>query len=73
MEPRTSWEKLVAIHADGKEICNCGNAYYSHCAGKDSRCCGHDGRAHTYCAAGCSSNQIRAREEIADKLIAGMN
>ena len=73
MEPRTDWERLVALYAGDREICNCRQAYYSHCAGKNE--CGYCGPktpAHTYCAATCGGNQIAAKEEIAEKVLADL-
>jgi len=50
------WKELVLLHADGRQVCNCGWAYYD---------------ATGRCAWGCSANQIRAREDIACRILAG--
>ncbi len=70
MEPRTDWERLVALYAGDREICNCNQAYHSHCAGKNE-CwhCGPKTPAHTYCDAGCQANKFNAKEEIAEKVL----
>jgi len=53
-----NFKKLIKRYANGKEICNCGEAYYS----KDE-----DG--HSICKDGCSANIINAKEYIATKII----
>lgn len=69
MEPRTDWERLVALYAGDREICNCRQAYYSHCAGKGECGCSRNSKGHTYCEYACSTNKIRAKEEIAGKVL----
>jgi len=63
----TAWQQLVRNFADGRQVCNCGNAYYSPCGvGIDKQ-----GRHRTdmpACRHGCSANQISAQEEIASKM-----
>jgi hypothetical protein len=49
----TEWQKLILRFADGRQPCNCGNAYYN---------------AEGRCAYGCSANAIEAREEIARRI-----
>jgi hypothetical protein len=65
----TAWEKLIQRYADGKPICNCGQAYYEACSEGIDR----NGQYRTDmlgCKHGCSSNQISAKEYIASKVIA---
>jgi hypothetical protein len=57
MKPRNDFEKLVHKYANGREICNCGEGYYT------------NGR----CKYGCSTNKIRAKEEIATKVCKEFN
>ena len=66
----TDWRRLVALYAGDRELCNCGEAYYSHCAGGDE-CgfCHRDAKAHTYCKDGCSANMIETKEEIAGRVL----
>jgi hypothetical protein len=64
---REPWQKLVVKYADGRPICNCRDAYYTPCGvgyvGSEKR------TDMLVCEYGCSANQIRAKEEIADKII----
>lgn len=65
----SAWQELVKIHADGRPICNCGDAYYSPCgSGIDEK--GRHRRDMLACAYGCSSNQIAAKEDIAKRILA---
>ncbi len=62
------WKDLVVRYADGRPICNCGDAYYSPCGVGIDR----TGKSRTdmlACKYGCSSNKITAKEEIAGKVI----
>jgi hypothetical protein len=54
--PYDAWCELVRRFADGRQPCNCGEAYRD----KDGTC------AH-----GCSSNLITAKYEIARRVLAG--
>lgn len=62
-----NFEKLIERYADGRQICNCRNAYYENC--------GHaikgDKEVFDYpaCNHGCSANQISAKEYIADRVV----
>lgn len=67
---RNTWETLVARYADGRPICNCGAAYYS-----------LDGIAwrggkqvtnYPQCKHGCTVNQIAARDDIAERVLADL-
>jgi len=66
---KRNWQELVKRYADGRPICNCGEAYYTPCGhGTDK-----EGRKRTdmlVCQYGCAANIIAAREEIAGRVIA---
>ncbi len=66
------WQELVKRYANGRPICNCGDAYYSPCgSGIDST-----GRERTDildCEYGCSTNQISAKEDIAKRVLYELN
>lgn len=47
------WHRIVMAYADGRRICNCGEAYYD----KEGRC------EH-----GCQANLLQCKYEIAKKL-----
>lgn len=53
MSERDVFKRAIREHADGREVCNCGEAYY------DER---------GVCEYGCSTNQIRAKYELVAKL-----
>ncbi len=53
-EPLTAWQKLVIKYADGRTICNCGDAYYDETGN---------------CAYGCSANCLNAQEYIAKRVL----
>jgi hypothetical protein len=62
------WKELVIKYADGRPICNCGEAYYTpYGVGIDKH--GNHRTDMLACAGGCSCNQITAREEIAKKIL----
>lgn len=66
-----NWNKLVERFADGRPICNCGHAYYAP-VGTGSVLNNGIWKNRTdllVCQYGCSTNQLRAKEEIAKKLI----
>ncbi len=68
---RESWKKLVNHYADGKPICNCGEAYYSPCGE------GIDGQGimradMLVCKYGCSAAQIQTKEDIATIVLADL-
>lgn len=63
----TYFKKLIVKFADGKPICNCGEGYYK-CDGKYYQ----NGQYHydgKYCDNGCSLNQARAKEYVAQKCL----
>ena len=63
----SNFKRLIEYYADGKPICNCGDAYYSACGH------GFDGLTEKHdmltCEYGCSANQINAKEYIAGRVI----
>lgn len=69
-----AWKTLVRRYADGRQICNCGSAYYTPC--------GHgsivvDGRRvdrtdMLVCEYGCSANLLRTRDEIGPRALADL-
>jgi len=68
----TDFERLIQRYADGKPICNCGQAYYTPCGvgidGKGSR------RTDMLtCAYGCSANQNDAKNYVAARVVAEFN
>lgn len=68
----TAWEKLIKVYADGRPVCNCGQAYYEACGEGIDR----DGQYRTdmlSCKHGCSANQIHAKEYIAARVLADTN
>lgn len=71
----TAWKTLIKRYADGKIVCNCGEAYYSLC-----------GRGGVWqdgdwvqrndllaCEHGCSSNQLSAKEYVAKCVLSELN
>lgn len=62
------WKQLVKKYADGKPICNCGDAYYTPCGeGIDAE--GRHRKDMLVCNHGCSWNQFDAKEQIAKKIV----
>lgn len=64
------WKELIKKYADGRPVCNCGDAYYTPCGVGIDR----DGRHRTdmlACNHGCGANQYEAKEEIAKKIVEG--
>jgi len=62
-----SFKKLIKHYANGSEICNCGEAYYTNC-GKGS-VGGQDRDDLPTCKHGCSSNIITAKNYIAEMVL----
>lgn len=62
-----AWQRIVAHYAEGRPVCNCGRAYYTPC-GRGVHC-GQDRTDLPACAGGCSSNQLSAKEELAQRLV----
>lgn len=66
----TAWQALIKIHANGRPVCNCGDAYYSPCG------VGIDGAGNKRddmiaCDGGCSFNKITAKDYIAKRVLMG--
>jgi hypothetical protein len=65
-----NFNKLIVRYADGRKICNCGEAYQEPCMRgiKDGveRC------DLMGCKHGCSANQIEAKEYIAKRVISDL-
>lgn len=71
MKPRNAFERLVARYANGRALCNCNQAYYTN----SGRGWIPDGKGNWEerndcpdCQHGCSSNQIRTKLEIAERV-----
>jgi hypothetical protein len=65
---KSAWEQLIEMHADGRPICNCGEAYYSPCGvGIDKN--GNHRTDMLTCQYGCSANLIEAKEYIAKRVL----
>lgn len=64
---KAAWRTLVEKYADGRQICNCGEAYYA----EDGEAWMGDKKITNakHCKWGCSANQIFARDEIAAKVL----
>lgn len=61
---RTSFETLVEIFANGRQICNCRQGYLTNCGvGIDSQ--GNRREDMPACKYGCSANQLDTKNEIA--------
>lgn len=66
------WRELIRRFANGRDICNCGNAYYANdgeywLAGDPAGSPPHQDGKH--CKFGCQANILRARDELAEKLL----
>ena len=61
------WKELVKKYADGKPVCNCGDAYYTPCG--IGICNGVERNDILICEHGCSANMYKAKEEIAKKIL----
>lgn len=66
---RKDWQDLVKRYANGRPICNCGDAYYTPC-GRGIDGTGRERTDMLACQYGCSANQIFAKEEIAARVLA---
>jgi len=65
---KNNWQALVNRYANGRTVCNCGEAYYTPCGhGIDSN--GIHRTDMLACKYGCSANQIFAKEEIAELVL----
>lgn len=64
---RDNYKTLIKRYADGRLICNCGEAYLTPCAsGLIAGVWRHDIMA---CAHGCEANRLAARDDIAGRII----
>lgn len=67
------WEKLIKRYANGRLICNCGQAYYS-LDGEAWIVGGPDDGKHItdypHCKYGCQANQYAVKDEIAKAVLA---
>lgn len=65
----TAWKTLIKLHANGRPICHCGEAYHEPCG------VGYVDDRYTenilVCRAGCSSAQISAKEYVAKQILGG--
>lgn len=72
--PNTPFIKLIAHYADGRQVCNCGQAYYSNCGtgsvfSNGVRVLRHDLPA---CKNGCEVNLRMAKDYIAQRVVADL-
>ena len=70
-----SWDKLIKRYADGRPICNCGEAYCQP-VGVGAVCKGgvwEDITDLLVCQYGCSANQLTAKEEVATRVLEELN
>jgi hypothetical protein len=68
---RDDFKSLIERYADGRNVCNCGEAYYSPCGRGIVN--GEFRNDLPACAHGCSANLICAKHEIASKVVAELN
>jgi hypothetical protein len=68
---RTAFETLIERYADGRSICNCGEAYYSNTGDGYKKVNGRlEHRTDLpICDGGCSANQIDAKEYVAERAL----
>lgn len=58
---------LIKRYANGRRVCNCGEAYYTNCG---TGIVGNERRADLpACQWGCSANRVVARNEIAERVL----
>lgn len=71
--PDQDWKDLVVRFAYDRQICNCGQAYLTNCGSASiyDTAVGAYKTVHDYptCYAGCSANQIFAKQEIATRVV----
>lgn len=63
----TDFEQLIIRYADGRDICNCGQAYYENCG--EGMIDGERRYNIKACRFGCSSNQINAKDYVAKRVL----
>ena len=63
------WAKLIERYANGRPICNCGQAYYTKF--HDGMMSGSNRCDHEYlaCQYGCQANQYAVKDEIAKAVL----
>ena len=61
----TAFKALILRYADGRRICNCGEAYYS--PAEPGTYWTSDGHVPDVCRDGCSANLINAKYEMAKR------
>lgn len=64
---REHFKELIKRYADGRPICNCGEAYCSPCG--EGRLNGEPRTDLLVCRYGCSAAKIDAKNEIAEKAL----
>ena len=64
---REHFKELVIRYADGRPICNCGQAYYTPCG--EGYLNGERRTDMLICRYGCSAAQIDAKNEIAERVL----
>ncbi len=70
-----AFRTLIRRFADLRTVCNCGEAYETECPGsehpEERTCsgCSNTPDGHGFCSGGCSSNQIRAKHEVAGRIL----
>lgn len=64
---REHFKALVKRYADGRPICNCGEAYYSPCG--EGYVNGERRSDILVCQYGCSYAQLTTRNEVAERVL----
>ena len=70
-----NFKKLIIKYAEGRSICNCGEAYLANCG--EASILDENGdwkkvKDYPVCQYGCSANQIIAKEYIAKRVLADL-
>ncbi|MDE2107320.1 MAG: hypothetical protein KGL39_59540 [Patescibacteria group bacterium] len=68
------WHILVRRYADGRDVCNCGEAWYARIGDQLTDWDGHGWRSVVNgdpmrCAYGCRANQLSCKHEIAQRVV----
>ena len=61
------WKALIVRFAAGRQVCNCGEAYYTPC-GEGIAASGQARKDLLVCQYGCSTNKLIAKYDIAERL-----
>lgn len=71
-----NWKTLVQRYADGRQVCNCGNAYYTNCGtartlntSTGEWVTTHDNPS---CENGCDANKHAVKDDIARRVLADL-